>query len=151
MDDDPLARIHGELEAAKAERNEGRRRAAPSVWFGLGAGTGWGWMPTRAPEYYINAKVKGSLFGGWPLLPEIGYQWTDHIAFALQGRLEYLPADIGFGRDISCPSLNEWAWAVLAVRICFLTAFSDVRAICSYSGPATWVPARRLPLRRQEP
>ena len=83
------------------------------MWFGLGAGAGWGWFPTRAPEYYINAKVKGLSFGGWPLLPEIGYQWTDHIAFALQGRLEYLPADMGSGCGTTCPSLNEWAWAVL--------------------------------------
>jgi hypothetical protein len=112
LDDDPLARIHGELEAANAEKNEGRRRAAPSAWFGLGAGTGWGWFPTRVPEIYTGAKVTGWSFGGIPFLPEFGYQWTDHIAFALQGRLQYLPGDLGAGCGTTCPALREWSWAV---------------------------------------
>ena len=64
VDDDPLARIHGEQAAENAEKNEGRRRAAPSVWFGLGAGTGWGWFPTRVQENYTGAKVRGWSFGG---------------------------------------------------------------------------------------
>ena len=112
-EDDPLARIQKERDAQNAKGHEIHRRAAQVLWLGLGMGTGWGWFPTRVPEYYTGAKVTGWSFGGWPFLPEIGYQWTDHVAFALQGRLQYLPADMGAGCGNACPPVKEWAWAVL--------------------------------------
>ncbi len=113
-DDDPLARIHNQIAAENAERNEGRRSPARSLWLGVGMGTGYGWFPTRVPEVYTGAKVSGGSFGRWlHLLPEIGYQWTDHIMFSLQGRLQYLPADMGAGCNGACTPPKEWAWAVL--------------------------------------
>jgi len=117
-DDDPLARIHKEQAAAEAEKHEGRRRPAPSVWLGLGTGTGWGWFPARAPENYGSqgAKLPSSWsFGGvLHLLPEIGYQWTDHIMFSLQGRYQFVHTESGTGCiPPTCRQPNTSAWAVL--------------------------------------
>lgn len=117
-DDDPLARIHGELAAANAEKNEGRRRAVRSWWLGLGMGTGWGWFPARDPENYGSqgARLPSSWsFGGvLHLLPEIGYQWTDHIMFSLQGRYQFVHTEAGAGcLPPACRDPNTYAWAVL--------------------------------------
>lgn len=112
-DDDPLAHIHNQIAAENAQRNEGRRSPAPNWWLALGTGTGWGWFPTRTPENYTGAKVKGWSFGGvLHLLPEIGYQWTKQIMFSLQGRYQFVHTDMGAG-CVGCASPKSMAWAVL--------------------------------------
>ena len=117
-DDDPLAHIHKAIAAANAEKNEGRRGPASSVWLGFGMGTGWGWFPAGAPENYGSAgsRVPSAwAFGGvLHLLPELGYQWTDHIMFSLQGRYQFVRTESGTGCvKPDCKSPNAEAWAVL--------------------------------------
>jgi hypothetical protein len=116
VDDDPLSHIHNQIAAENALKNEGRRSPAETYWAGMGMGTGWGWFPTRTPEGYPNAKVKGWAFGGvLHILPEIGYQWTKNIMFSLQGRYQFVHTDRGSGcGNGGCPTPHSGAWAVLA-------------------------------------
>jgi hypothetical protein len=111
-DEDPLARIQRERDAESGLRSEGRRRPARNVWAAIGLGSGYGWFPTRTPDLYTGAKVTGAASGGiLHLLPEIGYQWTDHIAFSLQGRYQFVHTEsVGSTRASQAKS---WALAVL--------------------------------------
>ena len=112
-DEDPLARIQRERDAESGQSSEGRRRPARKVWLALGLGSGYGWFPSRTPELYTGAKVTGFSSGGiLHLLPEIGYQWTDHIAFSLQGRYQFVHTDMGTGYTGTVQP-KGWAWAVL--------------------------------------
>jgi hypothetical protein len=115
-DDDPLAHIHREIAEKDAEKREGRRRPAKRAWLGMGLGSAYGWFPTRTPDAYPGARVKGWSTGGiLHLLPEIGYQWTDHVAFSLQGRYQFVLRDMGTGCGATdCPTPKSWAYAVLA-------------------------------------
>jgi hypothetical protein len=111
-DEDPLARIQKEREAESGMSNEGRRRPARNVWGAIGLGSGYGWFPTRTPDLYKGARVKGAASGGiLHLLPEIGYQWTDHIAFSLQARYQFVHTEsVG---STSASQAKSWALAVL--------------------------------------
>ncbi|HJX52435.1 MAG TPA: hypothetical protein VJ801_06685 [Polyangia bacterium] len=112
-DEDPLAHIQRERDAESGLSNEGRRRPARKVWLAMGLGSGYGWFPTRAPELNTGAKVTGMASGGiLHLLPEIGYQWTDRIAFSLQGRYQFVLTDTGTG-NTGGGQPKSWAWAVL--------------------------------------
>jgi hypothetical protein len=111
-DDDPLAHIQRERDAESGLSSEGRRRPPRKVWFAMGLGSGYGWFPTRSPELNTGAKVTGMASGGLlHLLPEIGYQLTDRIAFSLQGRYQFVQTDTGTGNTGGQP--KSWAWAVL--------------------------------------
>ena len=119
LDDDPLAHVQREKDAAMAALNEGPRRPTNRVWLGMGMGTGYGWFPAGSPETYGSrgSRVPSSLsFGGvLHLLPEVGYQWTDHIMFSLQGRYQFVHTAVGSGcvSRLVCPPSNDTAWAVL--------------------------------------
>lgn len=111
-DEDPLARIQKERAAENGESNEVRRRPAGKAWVAMGMGTGYGWFPTRGQDVYTGARATGWATGGiLHLLPEIGYQWTDHIAFSLQGRLQFVYTQTGAGSLTEGP--KTFAWAVL--------------------------------------
>jgi hypothetical protein len=111
-EDDPLARIQREREAESGQSSEGHRRPARDLWLAFGLGSGYGWFPTRSPDLYTSARVKGWASGGiLHLLPEIGYQWTDHIAFSLQGRYQFVHTE-GIGYTGTAQP-KSWAWAVL--------------------------------------
>ena len=121
-DDDPLAHIQRERDAENAQNNEAHRRPARNLWVAMGLGSGFGWYPTRVPELYTGARVKGWASGGLlHLLPEIGYQWTDHIAFSLQGRYQFVQTDLGAGCN-GCPQPQDRAFAVLGRAYLFTDA-----------------------------
>jgi hypothetical protein len=119
LDDDPLAHVQRERDAAIAAQNQGPRRPTNRVWLGMGMGTGYGWFPAGSPENYGSrgSRVPSSLsFGGvLHLLPEVGYQWTDHIMFSLQGRYQFVQTAVGSGcvSRLTCLPPNDTAWAVL--------------------------------------
>lgn len=112
-DEDPLAHIQREREAESGQSDEGRRRRARNLWLAVGLGSGYGWFPKSTPEAYTGASVKGWASGGvLHLLPEIGYQWTDRIAFSLQGRYQFVYTQTGAGNVVSAQP-KTWAFAVL--------------------------------------
>ena len=111
-DEDPLARIQRERALESGLSTEVRHRPARNLWLALGLGSGYGWFPTRTPELYTGASVKGWASGGiLHLLPEIGYQWTDHIAFSLQGRYQFVHTEAIGNAGNAEP--KSWAFAVL--------------------------------------
>jgi hypothetical protein len=102
--DDPLARIQKEQEAELAQLTEAHRRPAPSLWVGMGAGSGYGWFPNRIEENYPGARASGWASGGiLHVLPEIGYQWTEHVAFALQVRYQFVQTKVVGGGSQNQP------------------------------------------------
>jgi hypothetical protein len=112
-DEDPLARIQRERDVESGLSHEVRRTPAGRVWLAMGMGSGYGWFPTRVTDVY-QAKATGWSTGGiLHLLPEIGYQWTDHVAFSLQGRLQFVYTQTGAGCVSPCRPPNGFAWAVL--------------------------------------
>jgi hypothetical protein len=111
-DEDPLARIQRERDVESGLSHEVRRTPPGRVWVAMGMGSGYGWFPTRVPDVYTGAKVTGWSTGGiLHLLPEVGYQWTDHIAFSVQGRLQFVYTQTGSGSLQEGP--KTFAWAVL--------------------------------------
>ena len=111
-DEDPLAHIQRERAAESGQSNEAHHRQARDVWMALGMGSGYGWYPTRTPDVY-PAKATGWATGGvLHLLPEIGYQWTEHVAFSVQGRLQFVYTQTGSG-ETKYPGPKTFAWAVL--------------------------------------
>ena len=114
-DEDPLARIQRERDVESGLSHEVRRTPADRVWLAMGIGSGYGWFPTRHEDVYVNAKSTGWATGGiLHLLPEVGYQWTDHVAFSLQGRLQFVYTQTGAGCVSPCRPPNGFAWAALA-------------------------------------
>jgi hypothetical protein len=112
-DEDPLARIQRERDVESGLSHEVRRTPAGRVWLAMGMGSGYGWFPTRSQDIYVNAKSTGWATGGiLHLLPEVGYQWTDHIAFSLQGRLQFVYTKTGAG-SLQTEAPRSFAWAVL--------------------------------------
>lgn len=114
-DEDPLARIQRERDVESGLSHEVRRRPAGKVWLAMGMGSGYGWFPTRVQDVYVGAKATGWATGGiLHLLPEVGYQWTDHIAFSVQGRLQFVYTQTGTGDTRRNPEPPKaFAWAVL--------------------------------------
>ena len=79
---------------------------------GMGTGLAVGSQP-EIPELYTARSVTGGrLAAVLHLLPEIGYQWTSHIVFSLQGRYQFVQTDLGAGCN-GCPQPQDRAWAVL--------------------------------------
>jgi len=112
-DEDPLAHIQRERDVESGLSHEVRRTPAGRVWLAMGMGSGYGWFPTRSQDVYVNAKSTGWATGGiLHLLPEIGYQWTDHIAFSVQGRLQFVYTQTGSG-NLQSEGPKSFAWAVL--------------------------------------
>ena len=112
-DEDPLARIQRERDLESGLSHEVHRTPAGRVWLAMGMGSGYGWYPTRVTDVY-QAKATGWSTGGiLHLLPEVGYQWTDHIAFSLQGRLQFAYTQTGSGQVQTLGPPKTFAWAVL--------------------------------------
>lgn len=91
-DENPLASIEHEQEVAQLDLH---RRTPGSVFVGFGLGTGYGYTIGHALEFRTDQEVgAGPLSGGLlHLLPELGYQWDDHLAFSVQVRLQYIPTE----------------------------------------------------------
>lgn len=120
LDEDPLARIQREKEAEQMEIVEGRHRPSPSLWFGVGMGSGIGWYPKRKLERRPDGEATGWATGGlFHLLPELGYNLTPNIAVSLQGRLQFVKTETQGGGNEAKPYSK--AYAVLAC-IYFMTA-----------------------------
>ncbi|MGB8298699.1 MAG: hypothetical protein WCG85_25005 [Polyangia bacterium] len=112
-EEDPLARIQRERDVESGLSHEVHRTPAGRVWLAMGMGSGYGWFPTRSQDVYVNAKSTGWATGGiLHLLPEVGYQWRDHIAFSLQGRLQFVYTKTGAG-NLQGEAPKGFAWAVL--------------------------------------
>jgi hypothetical protein len=89
-DENPLAEIE------KERAREGVHvRAQRRLWAGLGLGRGWGWQGGGPLEFRQDQAVAaGMLAGGLgQLLPEVGYQWSERMAFSLQLRFQFLPTE----------------------------------------------------------
>ena len=90
-----------ELQAAPEQRTEsgrppGLRRAPGTFFLGVGVGTALGAHLTRPLEHHRNKRVSTGLsFGYVHLVPEVGFQYSERLAFSIQGRHQYLPSTDG--------------------------------------------------------
>jgi hypothetical protein len=91
LEEDPLRRINEQARAEKYEAGLHRRRAG-SLWLGMGAGMGWGYVPAGNLEWERNVRVSAltTTTGLLHLAPEVGYMWSDNFGLALQGRIELI-------------------------------------------------------------
>lgn len=147
-DEDPLSRIRSRAREERYEAGLHRMRAG-SVWFGMGAGVGWGYVPRGNLEWQKNVKVNalGTMTGMLHLLPEIGYMVSDSFGLALQGRIEFIRQHQAMYKDPltdkttpvpPAPGLkgepNTMASALLARVIGYLDLSSSGNLRLSYSG-----------------
>jgi hypothetical protein len=90
-EDDPLRRAREEARADRYEAGLHRRREG-SLWLGLGAGMGWGYVPAGKLEWEKNVQVSAmtTQAGMFHLVPEIGTMVSDNFGLALQGRIEFI-------------------------------------------------------------
>jgi hypothetical protein len=117
-DEDPLAKIQREQEAEHMRTIEGHRRPSPSLWLGMGIGSGEGWYPKRNIERQPGTATGWATGGLFHLLPEIGYNWTSHIAFSVQGRWQFVKTETQGGGNQAKP--HRQAFAVLG-NVYFMT------------------------------
>jgi hypothetical protein len=118
--EDPLERIKKQLINDDLERGIHRRRKG-AFWFGLGAGTGYGYHLGSRLEWRRDADPVKRGWGMAGLVtgyPEIGYLLADHFGVAVQGRIEYLPTS-GYG-DVTSGRPAKGAYAVLARGLYYL-------------------------------
>jgi len=89
--DDPMCGIRAQAKAEAYEAGLHRRRAG-AFWLGMGAGSGWGFVPAGNLEWESRVKVSAmtTTAGLFHLLPEFGYMWSENFALALQVRLEFI-------------------------------------------------------------
>jgi hypothetical protein len=113
-EDDPLAHIRVEREAARnSAENVGRRRPG-SPFLGLGIGWGYGWHPAGALDLRrdLAAGAGAGSAGRVVLSPEVGYQLSDAVSLALQVRVQ-LFGDSGSADDtLGAPARGAWALLV---------------------------------------
>jgi hypothetical protein len=90
-EENPLETMRRDREQA-APRSE-RQRKPLSFWVGLGVGSGYGWHPERRLEFRQDLKVRDGVHasGLMHFSPEIGFQITQGLAIAVQGRHQYIP------------------------------------------------------------
>jgi hypothetical protein len=104
-----------EAAAADALLPKGRpRRAAGSIFVGLGVGSGYGWHRELPLERHAGRQVTAgfSPAGMGHISPELGYQWTSRLALSLQTRHQYIPSS-GSGDAEVTSAPPELAHAVL--------------------------------------
>jgi hypothetical protein len=90
-EENPLAAV--ELAKARERLASGlHRRKAGAFFLGVGAGSGWGWHPKEYLEFYDDHTIQaGPLPSGFMhLLPEIGYQVSEHFAVSGQARIQLI-------------------------------------------------------------
>ncbi|MBN2573617.1 MAG: tetratricopeptide repeat protein [Deltaproteobacteria bacterium] len=89
--DDPMAHINEMIMAEQYEAGLHRRREG-AIWFGVGGGIGWGYVPGGYLEWEQNVKVSAltTTTGLFHLVPELGYMLSDNFALALQGRIGFI-------------------------------------------------------------
>jgi len=90
-EDDPLNHIRNQQRDDAYEAGLRRRREG-AVWFGFGAGAGWGFSPAGNLEWEKDLKVSAitTTTGLFHILPEAGYMWSDDFGLALQARWEFI-------------------------------------------------------------
>jgi hypothetical protein len=115
-DTSPLKAVAEQQERETRKRELGLHARDPkSVWLGLGAGYGGGWMPSRSLDFRDDGSASGLAGqGGMHFGGELGYQFDEGWAFGLQLRYQ-LVADEGGGDSAAKPgSPSHRAWAALA-------------------------------------
>ena len=90
-EDDPMCKIRRQAREDKYEAGLHRRREG-AIWFGVGPGFGFGFVPGGALEWRKAIKVSAvtAPVGMFHVVPEIGYMWTDHFALAGQAIIEFI-------------------------------------------------------------
>jgi hypothetical protein len=112
-EDDPLLETEREREREVALTTDHRRRPG-KLYLGAGIGSGYGWHQRRVLEFRTEQAVAAGFSGGGllQLTPELGYQYDERYAFALQSRHQFIPEE-GSG-DTKAGHPKGSAWAVLA-------------------------------------
>jgi hypothetical protein len=121
VEDNPLARTERDRER-DVERSAASHRRVNALWIGLGLGSGFGWHPRKQLEFRNDDAVAAgfSPAGLMHLSPEIGWQWTRHVAVSLQSRHQFIP-ESGSGDD----RLGSPAHGALAVLLRGYYYFGD--------------------------
>jgi hypothetical protein len=90
-EDDPMCKIRRQAREDKYEAGLHRRREG-AIWFGVGGGFGFGFVPGGPLEWRKSIKVSAvtAPLGMFHVIPEIGYMWTDHFAIAGQAIIEFI-------------------------------------------------------------
>jgi hypothetical protein len=112
-DDDPLLAAEREREREEVATNDHRRHTG-RLFVGAGIGSGYGWHGKRVLEFRTEQAVATGFSPGGLLqvTPELGYQWDEHTAFAVQMRFQWIPEQ-GSG-DTKAGSPAHGAWAAFA-------------------------------------
>jgi hypothetical protein len=85
--------LEAKEKARAAEEARDRRRRAGSFIVGAGVGSGLGLHFGRMLEHRKDKEMPAGFTpaGLGHVSPEVGYQWTDRIAFTIQSRHQYVP------------------------------------------------------------
>jgi hypothetical protein len=113
-EDDPLAHIRVEREAARRSAEVVGRRRPGSPFLGLEIGWGYGWHPAGELDLRrdLAAGAGTGSEGQVVLTPEVGYQLSDTVSLALQARVQ-LFRDSGSADDTQgTPARGAWALLV---------------------------------------
>src|SRR5262249_13502681 len=115
----PRDREENPLEVVSREREQALvtsipRRHENALFIGLGIGAGYGWHPARKLDFRdaIEASPSTGAAGTAFVTPELGYQWTDKLAFSVQGRYEFINSS-GLGDPHQGTPATD-AWAIMA-------------------------------------
>lgn len=98
--EDVLKGIRDQAERERYESGLHRRREG-AIWFGVGGGLGWGYVPAGKLEWDSAVKVSAmtTVAGLFHIVPEVGYMWSDDFAIAAQLRLELIKQEQATYRD----------------------------------------------------
>jgi hypothetical protein len=145
-DEDPMRGIKDKDKADRYEAGLHRRREG-AIWFGLGGGLGWGFVPSGYLEWEKKVKVSAmtTTTGMFQLLPEFGYMWGENFAVALQGRFEFIKQEQANYKDPSTGEIHQvpgvlngapttMAPAALLRAIWYTDITNDGNLRLSYSG-----------------
>jgi len=99
-ENDPMCKYRREAKDAEYEAGLHRRREG-AIWFGVGPGFGFGFVPGGNLEWRKLIKVSAvtAPVGMFHVIPEIGYMWTDHFAIAGQAIVEFIKQEQLQGED----------------------------------------------------
>jgi hypothetical protein len=112
-EENPLLEAEREREEAESESSDHRRRPH-ALFLAAGVGSGYGWHGKRVLEFRTEQAVATGFSPGTLLqvTPELGYQYDERTAFALQLRYQFIP-ESGSG-DTKMGNPKHGAWAALA-------------------------------------
>jgi hypothetical protein len=111
--DDPLCQIRRGKATDEYEAGLHRRREG-AFWFGLGAGSGWGYVPAGNLEWEKKVKVSAmtTTTGMFHLLPEAGYMWGEDFGVAVQGRIEFIQQQQAVYKDPQTGEITQLAGSI---------------------------------------